>query len=284
MVGGIFAIFDDIAMLMDNTAAATKVSIKNTMPLLGDDLAVSAEKASGYSASRELPVLWAITKGSFKNKLIILPIIFIISTIVPWIISIILLLGGIYLSYEGAEVIHHYISSKFQKEGHPETKGQRLTEEQKIKSAIVTDFILSIEIIVVSLGTVMDQTFTIQLIAVSVIAILATIAVYGTVALLVRMDDVGYYIIKHSKENSLKEKLGKILVLSLPKVIKFLSFVGTIAMLLVAGSLIVHNLEFLHHFYQTYLHTVPTYLFEFILSLLIGMPLFMIRHNITRGY
>lgn len=283
MVGGIFAVFDDIAMLMDNTAAATKVSIKNTVPLLGDDLAVSAEKASGYSASRELPVLWAITKGSFRNKLIILPIIFAISTIAPWIVSLILVIGGIYLSYEGSEVIHHYISSKFKKEEQHEKRTTKLTEEQKIKSAIVTDFILSIEIIVVSLGTVIDQTLTIKLIAVSAIAVLATVGVYGTVALLVRMDDVGYYIIKQANANSIKEKFGKLLVLSLPKVIKFLSFVGTIAMLLVAGSLIVHNLEFLHNFYHSKMHEVPTYLFDFVLSLLIGMPLFMISDRITIG-
>ncbi len=281
MVGGIFAVFDDIAMLMDNTAAATKVSIKNTVPLLGDDLAVSAEKASGYSASRELPVLWAITKGSFRNKLIILPIIFAISTIAPWIVALILVIGGIYLSYEGSEVIHHYISSKFKKEEQHKKRTTKLTEEQKIKSAIVTDFILSIEIIVVSLGTVIDQTFTIKLIAVSAIAILATVGVYGTVALLVRMDDVGYYIIKRANTNSIKEKFGKLLVLSLPKVIKFLSFVGTIAMLLVAGSLIVHNLEFLHNFYHSKMHEVPTYLFDFVLSLLIGMPLYIISDRIT---
>lgn len=281
MVGGIFAVFDDIAMLMDNTAAATKVSIKNTVPLLGDDLAVSAEKASGYSASRELPVLWAITKGSFRNKLIILPIIFAISTIAPWIVALILVIGGIYLSYEGSEVIHHYISSKFKKEEQHKKRTTKLTEEQKIKSAIVTDFILSIEIIVVSLGTVIDQTFTIKLIAVSAIAVLATVGVYGTVALLVRMDDVGYYIIKRANTNSIKEKFGKLLVLSLPKVIKFLSFVGTIAMLLVAGSLIVHNLEFLHNFYHSKMHEVPTYLFDFVLSLLIGMPLYIISDRIT---
>ena len=159
MVGGIFTILDDIAMLMDDTAAVTKISIKNTVPLLGDDLAVNAEKASGYSASRELPVLWAITKGSFRNKLIILPIAFLLSAIAPWLIGPILVLGGLYLSYEGAEVVYHYLHTRFTKYEEDMSSKKSLTEEQKIKSAIVTDFILSIEIIVVALGSVIDESF-----------------------------------------------------------------------------------------------------------------------------
>ena len=230
MVGGIFAILDDIAMLMDDTAAVTKISVKNTVPLLGDDLALNAEKASGYNASRELPVLWAITKGSFRNKLIILPIAFILSAIAPWLISPILVLGGLYLSFEGAEVIYHYLRSKFKKNVHHEDSAKKLTEEQKIKSAIVTDFILSIEIVVVALGSVIEQPFMMQLVVVSFIAVLATVGVYGIVALLVRMDDIGYYIIEKAGANSLKEKFGKLLVTSLPKVIKVLSVVGTVAM------------------------------------------------------
>lgn len=166
MTGGIFAILDDIAMLMDDTASTTKLAIKKTTPLLGDDLAVNAEKASGYHASRELPVLWAITKGSFKNKLIILPIAFVLSATAPWLIPIILVVGGLYLSFEGAEVIYHYLQSKFFKQAsHKEKK--TLSEEQKIKSAVLTDFILSIEIIVVALGSVMEEPFSVQILAVS---------------------------------------------------------------------------------------------------------------------
>ncbi len=270
MVGGIFAILDDIAMLMDDTAAVTKISVKNTVPLLGDDLAVNAEKASGYNASRELPVLWAITKGSFRNKLIILPIAFILSAIAPWLISPILVLGGLYLSFEGAEVIYHYLRSKFKKDVHHEDGTKKLTEEQKIKSAIVTDFILSIEIVVVALGSVIDQPFVMQLVVVSFIALLATVGVYGIVALLVRMDDIGYYIIEKAKTNSLKEKFGELLVTSLPKVIKVLSVVGTIAMLLVAGSLISHHVEFIHHFYTEHFSMIPLIAFDFILALVVG--------------
>ncbi len=271
MVGGIFAVLDDIAMLMDDTAAVTKISIKNSAPLLGDDLAVNAEKASGYKASRELPVLWAITKGSLRNKLIILPIAFLLSALAPWLIGYILVLGGLYLAFEGAEVIYHYIRSKVSKDKEHKKLDNSFSEEQKIKSAILTDFILSIEIIVVALGGVMEETFSVQLIAVSIVALLATVVVYGVVALLVRMDDIGYYIIKHAKENKLKEKVGELLVTSLPKVIKVLSFVGTVAMLLVAGGLITHHISFLHHMYDEHISMIPILIFEFFIAFLIGV-------------
>lgn len=279
MVGGIFAILDDIAMLMDDTAAVTKMTVKNTAPLLGDDLAVNAEKASGYSASRELPVLWAITKGSFRNKLIILPIAFILSSVAPWLISPILVIGGLYLSYEGVEVIYHYLHSKLNREKHSESKEKVLSEKQKIKSAIVTDFILSIEIIVVSLGSVIEEPFMIQLMVVSLIAIIATVGVYGTVAMLVRMDDVGYYIIKKSKDDSLMESVGNILISSLPKVIKILSFVGTIAMLLVAGDLITHHLEIMHHFYNEYFSFINGIVFNLLISLIAGSGVLMLLNR-----
>ena len=281
MVGGIFAILDDIAMLMDDTAAVTKISVKNTVPLLGDDLAVNAEKASGYHASRELPVLWAITKGSFRNKFIILPIAFLLSAIAPWLISPILVLGGLYLSYEGAEVVYHYLHSKFAKNKQHTPSKKSLTEEQKIKSAIVTDFILSIEIIVVALGSVMDQSFIIQLLAVSIVAIIATVGVYGVVALLVRMDDVGYYLIENAQEGAFKEKLGNLLVSSLPKVIKVLSVIGTIAMLLVAGNLITHHLELVHHIYNEYFQILPMLAFDFCVALVVGSVLFLLSFKIN---
>ena len=280
MVGGFFAILDDISMLMENTAAVSKVSIKNTVPLLGDDLAVNAEKASGYNASRELPVLWAITKGSFRNKLIILPIAFTLSVIAPWLISPILALGGLYLSYEGAEVIYHYLHSKIKKGEYVDNPKDNLTEKEKIKSAVLTDFVLSIEIIVVAIGTVMDQPFIIRIAVVFIIAVIATVGVYGIVALLVRMDDIGYYIIKKSKDNSLYERFGEILVASLPKAIKILSFVGTIAMLLVAGSLITHHLDIVHYFYSEHLKIVPLLIFNFLLPIFLGMPLYIFVNSV----
>jgi predicted DNA repair protein MutK len=193
MTGGFFALLDDIATLLDDAAVVTKVAAKKTTGILGDDLAVNAQKASGFAASRELPILWAITKGSFRNKLIILPLAFLLSAYASWIIVPILMLGGIYLAYEGVEKIYEYFTPH--KQTHPRQEDQLTQEdilkieEKKIKSAIRTDFILSIEIVIIALGTVLQQALYVQIIAVTVVAVLATIGVYGIVALLVRMDD-----------------------------------------------------------------------------------------------
>jgi len=271
MTGGFFALFDDIATLLDDAAVVSKVAAKKTTGILGDDLAVNAQKASGFAASRELPVLWAITKGSFRNKLIILPIAFLLSAYASWLIVPILMLGGVYLSYEGVEKIYEYFYPHHKKHV---SELQELSEEdflkiekEKIKSAITTDFILSIEIIIIALGTVLSQPLFIQIIAVTVVAILATIGVYGLVALLVRMDDFGFSLIRRAKnEKSLLHKIGRILVLSLPKVIRALTVIGTFAMLLVAGGIFMHNIPQLHE----YLHFLPTLLAEVLVGLVIG--------------
>jgi len=256
MASGIFAILDDVAILLDDAAALSKIAAKKTAGLLGDDLAVNAEKATGFSASRELPVIWAITKGSFLNKLIILPVAFLLSAYVPWIITPILLLGGAYLSYEGVEKVmewffpheHHHIAAK--DTANPKEIVDR--EADKIKAAVRTDFILSIEIVVIALETVMDQTLIMRLLVVSIIALVATVGVYGFVALLVRMDDTGAYFIEKAQklEGMLSKTLeffGKLLLAALPKIIRLLGIVGTVAMLLVGGGLYVHNIEFIHH-------------------------------------
>ena len=281
MTGGLFAILDDIAMLLDDAAMVTKASIKQTAPILGDDLAVNAEKAAGFHASRELPVLWAITKGAFKNKLIILPLAFLLSAFAPWLIAPILILGGLYLAFEGAEKVHEYIEVKLLKREHKIEK-KILSEEQKIKSAVTTDFILSIEIIVIALGTVMSQPFLIQVIAVSFVAIIATLGVYGLVALLVRMDDVGFYLIQTSPENSFKDSVGDFLVASLPKIVKFLGIVGTIAMLLVAGGIFTHNIEYIHHLYEENFHFLPALVFDMILGIVIGYVVFLIEQMVVK--
>ncbi|MCH9739464.1 MAG: DUF808 domain-containing protein, partial [Epsilonproteobacteria bacterium] len=252
MATGFFTLFDDIALLMDDVAVMSKVATKKTAGLLGDDLAVNADKASGFASSRELPVLWAIGKGSMINKLIILPIAFLMSAFAPWLITPILMLGGIYLAYEGAEKIYEYFvpHEKERKETTFEYKSeaQILDEEnEKIKSAIFTDFILSIEIIIIALGTVTEQSLAIQIMVVSFIAILATVGVYGIVALIVRMDDFGYKLVTMSNgENKMLQKTGEFLVAALPKVIKSLTVIGTVAMLLVAGGIYVHNIHELH--------------------------------------
>lgn len=276
MTGGLFAILDDIAVLFDDTVAMSKIAIKKTTGVLGDDLAVNAEKAAGFSASRELPVLWAITKGSFRNKLILLPLAFLLSTFAPQLIIPILLVGGTYLSFEGAQKIYEYfIPNKHHKKPSAEiiTNERELLilEKEKIKSAILTDFILSIEVIIIALGTLSTQSLTMQIIIVSAISVLATIGVYGVVALLVRMDDIGIALIKISEKiGGLKEiiykKIGGSLVILLPKIIKLLSVIGVIAMLLVGGGIFVHNIELLHNT----LNFMPIIGAEFLTGLIVG--------------
>ena len=273
MATGFFALLDDIAALMDDVAVMGKVATKKTAGILGDDLAVNAEKATGFVSSREIPVIWAITKGSFLNKLIILPIAFLLSAFLPWAVMLILTLGGIYLAYEGAEKIHEYFVPHKHLTNEIEngtlTKDEILThEKEKIKSAILTDFILSIEIVIIALGTVLGKPIFTQILVVSIVAIIATIGVYGIVALIVRMDDVGYRLIKLSNgKKSISNHIGIFLINALPKVIKSLSFIGTIALLLVAGGIFVHNIDFLHDF----LRFLPTIIKEFFVGLIVGL-------------
>jgi predicted DNA repair protein MutK len=281
---GFFAVFDDIATLLDDAAAITKIATKKTAGILGDDLAVNAEKASGFAASRELPVLWAITKGSFLNKLIILPFAFLLSAFVPWIIVPILMLGGIYLAFEGAEKIYEYfIPHKSDTLLHVRehfSEQEILTREaKKIKSAIFTDFILSIEIIIMALSTVVQQSILIQIVAVSTVAVLATIGVYGIVALIVRMDDIGFKLIKMAGDTgTLMKKSGELLVQALPKIIRSLTVIGTLAMLLVAGGIFVHNVHQIHDA----LHFMPALLAELSVGLVVGLLALMIEKSFMK--
>ncbi len=273
MASGFFALLDDIATIMDDVAAMSKIATKKTAGILGDDLAVNAENASGFASFRELPVLWAITKGSLLNKIIILPIAFLLSAFFPTAIIVILILGGIYLAFEGVEKIFHYffhkqkISIDYSEKSLSEDEILKL-EKTKIKSAIVTDFILSIEIIIIALGTVLDKSLTVQIIVVSIIALIATVGVYGIVALIVRMDEVGFRLIKMSnKEKGFSVFLGNLLVQALPKIIKSLSVIGTVALLLVAGGIFSHNVPFLHDM----LSNIPSIIKDLALGLLAGI-------------
>lgn len=284
MASGFFALLDDIAAIMDDVAAMTKITTKKTAGILGDDLAVNAEKASGFVSSREIPVLWAITKGSFLNKLIILPLAFLLSAFVPWAVIIVLVLGGLYLAYEGAEKIYEFIVP------HPKTvivelkktltKQEILDHEKaKIKSAVVTDFILSVEIVIIALGTVAAYALNIQIIVVSIVALIATVGVYGIVALIVRMDDLGLrFISKSNGKSGFLFNIGSFLVQALPKVIKGLSVIGTIALLLVSGGIFVHNIEFLHHF----LEQIPSILRDFIVGLVVGAVCLLLVNGIKK--
>jgi uncharacterized protein len=273
MASGIFAILDDIAALMDDVAVTTKVAASKTAGILGDDLAVNAEKATGFLSSREIPVLWAITKGSFINKIIIVPIVLLLNHYLPDVIKYILIAGGFYLAFEGVEKIIEFIFHRAKKgeqviaEDTKENK-KEVSEKAKVKSAITTDFILSIEIVIIALSTVLDASWMTQILTVSAVAILATIGVYGIVTLIVRMDDAGFKLIKVSNDKGAVSSLGHFLVKALPYVIKILGFVGTIALLLVSGGIFVHNVEYIHHNIPT---NIPSTISEAIVALIAGL-------------
>lgn len=271
MTSGIIAILDDIAVLMDDVVILSKVATKKTIGILADDLAINADKASGFISSRELPVLWKLTKGSFLNKVIILPAIFLLSAYLPIVIIPILICGGVYLSFEGALNAYKLFFNKKNKTNKTNDIKQNqiedpaILESKKIKSAILIDFILSIEIIIITLGTVLDQSISIQIMVVSIIALLSTIGVYGFVALLVRMDDAGYNLISAS-ENRLLKKTGFFMVRALPVIIRTLKIVGTLAMILVGGGIFVHNIDLVHEL----VHGWPAYPADFVIGLTFG--------------
>lgn len=278
MASGIFAILDDISALLDDVATASKVATSKTAGILGDDLAVNAEKATGFVSSRELPVLWAITKGSFVNKLIIVPIALLLNAFFPVAIKYVLILGGCYLAYEGVEKIIEYLfHKKHKKESESiEVEGleasTEISEKDKVKSAIITDFILSIEIVIIALGSVLTQPLSIQIATVCIVAIVATIGVYGIVALIVRMDDAGYRLIRVSKEKSFLSLVGQTLVKALPIVIRILAVVGTLALLLVSGGIFVHNIDYFHHLFPQ----LPGIIKEFGAGIAVGLAVFIL--------
>ena len=270
MASGFFAILDDITALMDDVAVATKVATGKTAGILGDDLAVNAEKATGFLSSREIPVLWAITKGSFINKLIIVPIALLLNAFFPAAINVILILGGFYLAYEGVEKVLEYFFHH-PKAGHVAAEEVEQEddagEEAKVKSAITTDFMLSIEIVIIALGSVAGESLTTQIVSVIAVAIFATVGVYGIVALIVRMDDAGYKLIKHSNNKGVLSLLGTLLVKALPIIIRIFAIVGTLALLLVSGGIFAHNIAFVHHLFPQ----IPGIIKEFAFGIVGGL-------------
>jgi predicted DNA repair protein MutK len=270
MASGFFAILDDIGVLMDDVAAATKIASRKTAGILGDDLAVNAEKATGFLASRELPVLWSITKGSLINKVIIVPAALLLNVFFPAAVTIILIIGGFYLAFEGVEKILEFFFHRHKTANQvmvsAEQNDQAL-EKTKVRSAVTTDFILSAEIVIIALGSVADKSQAIQIMTVSAVALMATIGVYGIVALIVRMDDAGYQLIKKYGDKGFAGGLGALLVKSLPVIIKTLNVVGTIALILVSGGIFKHNIDYLHHL----LPGLPSVITEFALGLAAGL-------------
>ncbi len=259
----LLALIDDIATLLDDVSVMTKVAAKKTAGVLGDDLALNAEQVSGVKADRELPVVWAVFKGSALNKLILVPAALLISAFMPWLITPLLMLGGAFLCYEGCEKLVHKFFHRDADESAHQEKLKAVAdasvdlvafEKEKIKGAIRTDFILSAEIIVISLGAVQSASFGVQVAAICAIAVLMTIGVYGLVAGIVKLDDAGLYLAKTDPQASAagaRIALGKGILVLAPWLMKTLSVVGTAAMFLVGGGILVHGIpgshDWVHH-------------------------------------
>ncbi|WP_018982476.1 DUF808 domain-containing protein [Salinimonas chungwhensis] len=255
----LLALIDDIATLLDDVSVMSKVAAKKTAGVLGDDLALNADQVRGVKPDRELPVVWAVAKGSLLNKVILVPAALLISAFIPVLIVILLVLGGLYLCFEGAEkVLHRFFPHHTEAE-----RDQRLAqladadvdlvalEKEKIKGAIRTDFILSAEIIVIALGSIAGADFTTQVAVLCALSIAITVGVYGLVAAIVKMDDVGLYLLRKSLTgnfNSVQKISGRALLITAPLLMKTLAIVGTIAMFLVGGGILTHNIALIHHF------------------------------------
>lgn len=252
MASGLLLLLDDIATILDDVALMSKMAAKKTAGVLGDDLALNAQQVTGVRSDRELPIVWKVAKGSFVNKLILVPLALLISVVAPWLINPLLMLGGLFLCYEGVEKVLHTImhkKSSTPEEAKAELESEELDlatfEKDKIKGAVRTDFILSAEIVVITLGTVATATLMTKVSVLSVIAIVMTIGVYGLVGMIVKIDDLGLYLTEQS--TSFKQTIGRGLLAFAPILMKLLSVVGTIAMFLVGGGIINHTIPLLHH-------------------------------------
>lgn len=252
----LLTLLDDIATILDDVAVMSKVAAKKTAGVLGDDLALNAQQVTGISADRELPVVWAVAKGSFRNKLILVPTALLISAFIPWAVTPLLMFGGLFLCFEGFEKLWHKAShSKASAEADDEAAVEaamkevediRAWEAQKVKGAIRTDFVLSAEIIAITLGIVAEKAFMTQLATLSIIAVVMTIGVYGLVAGIVKLDDAGLYLSRRRGEGFSAHNLrriGLMLVSAAPKLMKLLTIVGTAAMFMVGGGILTHGLH-----------------------------------------
>ena len=254
----LFMLLDDIASMLDDVATMTKVATKKTAGVLGDDLALNAQQVTGVRADRELPVVWAVAKGSLLNKAILVPAALAISAFIPWLIAPLLMLGGAFLCFEGFEKLaHKFLHGKEEDERHAEAVKARIDpevdlvafEKDKIKGAVRTDFILSAEIIVIALGVVGGMDFGTQIAVLVSIAIMMTIGVYGVVAGIVKLDDAGLYL--SQRANALVSAVGKAILWAAPWLMRALSVIGTVAMFLVGGGILTHGLPPVHHFIET---------------------------------
>jgi uncharacterized protein len=281
----LLTLLDDIATVLDDVAILSKVAAKKTAGVLGDDLALNAEQVSGVKADRELAVVWAVAKGSFLNKLILVPSALLISAFLPPLITILMVIGGLFLCYEGFEKVSHkfFHSKQNLKEEHQAlvkaVSNEKIDivafEKKKIKGAIRTDFILSAEIVVIALGSVQAAAFETQVLVISALAIAITIGVYGLVAGIVKLDDLGLYLLRKSvsgRFNALQRSLGRGLLIFAPLLMRLLTIVGTIAMFLVGGGILVHSFSWLRqqfHYFEQWLSQYIGFLADSVLPILL---------------
>jgi predicted DNA repair protein MutK len=295
----LFALIDDIATILDDVAVMTKVAAKKTAGVLGDDLALNAQLVSGVKADRELPVVLAVAKGSAINKLIIVPAALIISAIAPWAVTPILMIGGAYLCFEGVEkVLHKFFHNKVEDKHHHDELVNALAnenvdmvefEKNKIKGAIRTDFILSAEIIVIAMAAAKDKELSVQVGVLCAIAALMTVGVYGLVAGIVKLDDIGLHLSKAKAK--VQQSIGKAILWFAPWLMKFLSFAGTLAMFLVGGGILAHGfhqaevfLHFLEHKVEhiTFLHAALPLIFNAALGAIVGYVVLLVVSGVKK--
>lgn len=292
----LLTLLDDIATLLDDISLMGKLAAKKTAGVLGDDLSLNAQQVSGVRANRELPVVWSVAKGSLLNKVILVPLALLISAFIPWAITPLLMVGGAFLCFEGVEKVLHSLHARKHKED-PQQAQQRLNaiakqdpkqyERDKVKGAIRTDFILSAEIVAITLGIVADAPLLNQVLVLSGIAVLVTIGVYGLVGIIVKLDDMGYWLVE--RPGTFAKAVGKGLLVVAPWLMKALSIVGTLAMFLVGGGIVVHGVGPLHHAIEHFATeqgaviaaTLPT-LANLVLGFLIGLIVVGLVKGVSR--
>jgi len=292
----LLTLLDDIATLLDDISLMGKLAAKKTAGVLGDDLSLNAQQVSGVRANRELPVVWSVAKGSLLNKVILVPLALLISAFIPWAITPLLMVGGAFLCFEGVEKVLHSLHARKHKED-PQQAQQRLNaiakqdpkqyERDKVKGAIRTDFILSAEIVAITLGIVADAPLLNQVLVLSGIAVLVTLGVYGLVGIIVKLDDMGYWLVE--RPGALAKAFGKGLLVVAPWLMKTLSIVGTLAMFLVGGGIVVHGIAPLHHAIEHFAAeqgavvaaTLPT-LANLVLGFIIGLIVVGLVKGISR--
>lgn len=296
--GSLLTLLDDIASILDDVSILSKKAAAQTSGVLGDDLALNAQQVSGVVADRELPVVWAVAKGSFVNKLILVPLALLISTFAPWGIIPLLMIGGLYLCYEGCEKLAHLFFHRHEKSSHdathaPVAPSEALSEAHRVKGAVRTDFVLSAEIIAITLGTVAGQDFVRQSIVLSVIAVVMTVGVYGLVGCIVKLDDAGLYLSR--RPSTALRFLGRAILWFAPFLMKTLSIAGTAAMFLVGGGIITHGIPWLHHHIEetalsleksggifTMLEPVAAYLMNGLFGILAGTVALLVATGIQK--